>query len=72
MGKTPHPTPHTLPPRKTFCRKPYLNNPSLPKRKTSYLIIKITTLSSFLTQCPSTGRNADSWLKPVRQGGESN
>ncbi|GBF52609.1 hypothetical protein N0824_00458 [Microcystis sp. 0824] len=21
---TPHPTPHTLPPRKTFCRKPYL------------------------------------------------
>ncbi|MDJ0545864.1 MAG: hypothetical protein PX637_16265 [Microcystis sp. M53601_WE4] len=24
MGKTPHPTPHTLPPRKTFCRKPYV------------------------------------------------
>ncbi|AKE65326.1 hypothetical protein MYAER_2986 [Microcystis aeruginosa NIES-2549] len=21
MGKTPHPTPHTLPPGKTFCRK---------------------------------------------------
>ncbi|TRV00573.1 MAG: hypothetical protein EWV74_12095 [Microcystis wesenbergii Mw_QC_S_20081001_S30] len=21
---TPHPTPHTLPPRKTFCRKPYV------------------------------------------------
>ncbi|GBF55547.1 hypothetical protein N0824_03429 [Microcystis sp. 0824] len=24
-NKTLHPTPHTLPPRKTFCRKPYLN-----------------------------------------------
>jgi hypothetical protein len=24
MGKTLHPTPHTLPPRETFCRKPYL------------------------------------------------
>jgi len=22
---TPHPTPYTLPPRKTFCRKPYVN-----------------------------------------------
>jgi len=22
MGKTLHPTPHTLPPRETFCRKP--------------------------------------------------
>ncbi|MCZ8026534.1 MAG: hypothetical protein PX481_22785 [Microcystis sp. M53603_WE2] len=22
---TPHPTPHTLSPRKTFCRKPYLD-----------------------------------------------
>ncbi|MCZ8117344.1 MAG: hypothetical protein GPI90_22670 [Microcystis aeruginosa K13-05] len=21
---TPHPTPHTLPPGKTFCRKPYI------------------------------------------------
>ncbi|TRV26974.1 MAG: hypothetical protein EWV40_01820 [Microcystis flos-aquae Mf_WU_F_19750830_S460] len=28
IDKTPHPTPHTLPPGKTFCRKPYLTVPS--------------------------------------------
>ncbi|MFN7253981.1 MAG: hypothetical protein ACK5U2_02215 [Microcystis sp.] len=27
IDKTPHPTPHTLPPGKTFCRKPYLTVP---------------------------------------------
>jgi hypothetical protein len=26
MGKTLHPTPHTLPPGKAFCRKPYLTS----------------------------------------------
>jgi len=46
--------------------KNYLNNRSLPKRKTSYLTIKITAVFSFLTRCSSTPSNADSWLKPLR------